>query len=163
MVEAQNNEALLSGKKELKELLKQKRALEIRIQSVQAMVDTHTHTHGQALITLLLSCHYPVNMQPDMRETFNLKEKSQKQSPFPRFQIRNLEEGLLNTKHEYQQHQAPLNKMIVDLEAELREVRSQVERQVEINKNLLYVKMKLEAEINNYHRLIQGMSPDNEG
>lgn len=53
--------------------------------------------------------------------------------------------------------------MIVDLEAELREVRSQVERQVEINKNLLYVKMKLEAEINNYHRLIQGMSPDNEG
>lgn len=71
-------------------------------------------------------------------------------------QIKNLEEGLLNTKYEYQQRQAPLNKMILALEAELREVRSQVERQVEINKNLLCVKMKLEAEINNYQRLIQG-------
>lgn len=52
--------------------------------------------------------------------------------------------------------------MALALEAELREVRSQVERQVEINKNLLCVKMKLEAEINNYQRLIQGLSPDNE-
>lgn len=52
--------------------------------------------------------------------------------------------------------------MILDLEAELKEVRLQVERQVEINKNLLCVKMKLEAEIDNYQRLIQGMSPDNE-
>lgn len=81
---------------------------------------------------------------------------------FP-FQIRNLEECLLNTKCEYQQRQAPLNKVIVELEAELREVRSQVERQVEINKNLLCVKIKLEAEINNYQRLIQGMSPDADG
>lgn len=80
---------------------------------------------------------------------------------FP-FQIRNLEESLLNTKYEYQQHQVPLNNMALALEAELREVRSQVERQVEINKNLLCVKMKLEAEINNYQRLIQGLSPDNE-
>lgn len=82
--------------------------------------------------------------------------------PLSPFQIRNLEESLLNTKCEHQQHQAPLNKLILDLEAELREVRSQVERQVEINKNLLCVKMKLEAEIDNYQRLIQGMSPDNE-
>lgn len=39
-------------------------------------------------------------------------------------------------------------------------MRSQVERQVEINKNLLCVKMKLEAEINNYQQLIQGMASD---
>lgn len=69
--EAQNNEALLSGKKELKELLKQKQTLEIRIQSVQAMVDTHTHR--QTFLASLLSCHYPGNTQPDMRETFNLR------------------------------------------------------------------------------------------
>lgn len=50
----------------------------------------------------------------------------------------------------------------MELEAELREVRSQVERQVEVNKNLLCVKMKLEAEINHYQRLIQGMSPEAE-
>uniref|UniRef100_A0A674P1B1 Keratin, type I cytoskeletal 18-like n=2 Tax=Takifugu rubripes TaxID=31033 RepID=A0A674P1B1_TAKRU len=113
VVEAQNNETLLSGKKDLKELLKQKQTLDIRIQSIQAM-------------------------------------------------IRNLEESLLNAKCEYQQHQAPLNKMLLDLESELRKVRSQVERQVEINKNLLCVKMKLEAEINNYQLLIHGMTADNE-
>ncbi|TWW63971.1 keratin, type I cytoskeletal 18-like isoform X1 [Takifugu flavidus] len=113
VVEAQNNEALLSGKKDLKELLKQKQTLDIRIQSIQAM-------------------------------------------------IRNLEESLLNAKCEYQQHQAPLNKMLLDLESELRKVRSQVERQVETNKNLLCVKMKLEAEINNYQLLIHGMTVDNE-
>lgn len=43
VAEAQNNEALLSGKKDLKELLKQKQTLEIRMQSVQAMVDVDTH------------------------------------------------------------------------------------------------------------------------
>lgn len=44
VAEAQNNEALLSSKKELKELLKQKQTLDIRIQSIQAMVGTHVHT-----------------------------------------------------------------------------------------------------------------------
>uniref|UniRef100_H3CSB4 IF rod domain-containing protein n=1 Tax=Tetraodon nigroviridis TaxID=99883 RepID=H3CSB4_TETNG len=107
VAEAQNNEALLAGKKDMKELLKEKQTLDIRIQSVQAM-------------------------------------------------IKNLEESLLSTKYEYQQRHSPLNKKILGLEAELREVRSQVERQVEINKNLLCVKMKLEAEINNYQRLIHG-------
>lgn len=79
---------------------------------------------------------------------------------FSPFQIRNLEESLLNTKREYQQQQVPLNKILLDLEVELGKVRSQVERQVEINKNLLCVKMKLEAEINNYQQLIQGMASD---
>lgn len=38
MAEAQNNEALVSGKMDLKELLKQKQSLEIRIQSLYSMV-----------------------------------------------------------------------------------------------------------------------------
>lgn len=66
----------------------------------------------------------------------------------------------MSTKMEYSQRQAPLNQVILDLEAELRKVRSQVEHHVETNKNLLCVKMKLEAEINNYQRLIQGMTAD---
>lgn len=37
-MEAQNNEALVSGKMDLKELLKQKQSLEIRIQSLYSMV-----------------------------------------------------------------------------------------------------------------------------
>lgn len=80
----------------------------------------------------------------------------------PSFKIRNLEEALMNTKVEYGQRLGPLNKVILELEAELREVRSQVERHVETNNNLLCVKMKLEAEIDNYQRLIHGMTADTE-
>ncbi|XP_023143753.1 keratin, type I cytoskeletal 18-like isoform X2 [Amphiprion ocellaris] len=111
--EAQNVEALQSGKTELKDQLREKQTLEIQIQS--------------SLST-----------------------------------IRNLEETLRITKAEYGQRLAPLNQVILGLEAELKEVRSQVEQQVETNKNLLCVKMKLEAEINNYQQLIYGMTADND-
>lgn len=78
------------------------------------------------------------------------------------FQIHNLEETLRSTKVEYGQRLTPLNKAILDLEAELKEVRSQVEQHVETNNNLLCVKMKLEAEIGNYQQLIHGMTTDAE-
>lgn len=45
VVEAQNNEALVSGKVELKDLLKQRQSLEIRIQSLHSMVTRSKHTH----------------------------------------------------------------------------------------------------------------------
>lgn len=57
---------------------------------------------------------------------------------------------------------APLNKLILELQEELKEVRSQVAHHVETNHNLLCVKMKLEAEIDNYQRLIQGMTAEPE-
>ncbi len=78
------------------------------------------------------------------------------------FQIRNLEETLRCTKVEYGQRLTPLNKYIMNLEAELKEVRAQVEHHLEINNNLLCVKMKLEAEINNYQQLIQGTTTDSD-
>ncbi|XP_028250883.1 keratin, type I cytoskeletal 18-like isoform X1 [Parambassis ranga] len=109
--EAQNNEALQTGKSELKELLKQKQTLEIKIQS-----------------SLSTIC--------------------------------NLEDNLRLTKMENSQRLGPINQVVRDLEAELKKVRSQVEHQVKINKNLLCVKMKLEAEINNYQELIYGMTSD---
>lgn len=74
--------------------------------------------------------------------------------------IHNLEETLRSTKVENGQRLAPLNQVILKLEVELGEVRAQVERHVENNKNLLCVKMKLEAEINNYQRLMQGLTTD---
>ncbi|TMS11676.1 Keratin, type I cytoskeletal 18 [Larimichthys crocea] len=98
VVEAQNTEVLMSGKSDLKELLKEKRCLEVKIQGLHSM-------------------------------------------------IYNLEETLRGTQVEYGQRLAPLNKLIRDLEKELKAVRSQVEHLVENNKNLLCVKMKLEAEI----------------
>lgn len=78
------------------------------------------------------------------------------------FQINNLEEALRSTKVEYGQRLTPLNQVILDLERELKEVRAQVERLVGNNKDLLCVKMKLESEMDNYHRLMQGITTEPE-
>lgn len=89
----------------------------------------------------------------------------QKDDESPRvssFQIHNLEEALRSTNVEYAQRLSPLNQLILNLQAELKEVRAQVERHVENNKDLLCVKMKLEAEINNYQQLMQDMTADTE-
>jgi len=78
-------------------------------------------------------------------------------------QIRSLEDSLENTKAEYGQQLGPLSQVIVDLEANLKEVKSQVEMQTETNKNLLCVKMKLEQEINSYEGLILGITANADG
>ncbi|KAK5847765.1 hypothetical protein PBY51_016869 [Eleginops maclovinus] len=111
--EAQNNVELQSGKSELRELLKQKQSLEIKI-------------HGEHR------------------------------------KIYHLEECVTMTKVENGQHLAPLNKVLLELQAELKDVRAEVERLVRNNKDLLCVKMKLEAEMDNYQRLIHGITADPE-
>ncbi|CAG5933302.1 unnamed protein product [Menidia menidia] len=111
--EAQNLEAMESGKSELKDLLKEKKTVEMQIQ-------TQLGT------------------------------------------IQSLEDSLRNTKGEFSHQLGPLNRKIVDLEAELRDVRAQVEQHLETNKSLLCVKMKLEQEINSYQKLIHGITADAE-
>ncbi|KAK9523929.1 hypothetical protein VZT92_017810 [Zoarces viviparus] len=76
--------------------------------------------------------------------------------------IHNLEGALESSKVEYGQRLGPLNQVILHLEAELREVRAQVEGHLDNNKNLLCVKMKLEEEMDNYQRLMQSITPDPE-
>lgn len=70
------------------------------------------------------------------------------------FQIRNLEETLKNAKVENDRRLFPVNKMLLNLEAELKRVRSQVEHQAQLNKDLVSIKMKLEAEIKQYQDLM---------
>ncbi|XP_046886909.1 keratin, type I cytoskeletal 18 isoform X2 [Hypomesus transpacificus] len=76
--------------------------------------------------------------------------------------IRSLEETLSDTEGRYNNEISRINKILLQLEADLTKVRSQVERQVEDYQELLHVKMKLEAEIENYRRLILGISDDKE-
>ncbi|XP_047433175.1 keratin, type I cytoskeletal 18-like isoform X1 [Mugil cephalus] len=109
--EAQNTQALQSGKTELKTLLKEKQALEIQIQTTYSMINSLERTADQ-------------------------------------------------TRDEYNMRLMPLCKVLANLENELKDIRSQVEHQVETNKNLLCVKMKLEAEINKYQQLIFGMTAE---
>ncbi|XP_039887264.1 keratin, type I cytoskeletal 18-like isoform X3 [Simochromis diagramma] len=109
--EAQNNEALESGKSELKDLQKQKQTLEIQIQT-----------------------------------------KNNK--------LRTVEQTLRNIKMEYGHRLEPSNKIILGLEQDLRDVREQVELQLDANKNLLSVKMKLEKELEQYQELLSRLFDD---
>ncbi|XP_049608536.1 keratin, type I cytoskeletal 18 isoform X2 [Syngnathus scovelli] len=103
--EARNAEALQSGKLELKDLLKQKQHLEVKVQGAHST-------------------------------------------------IFNLEESLRFTKLENGRRLGPFNRTILDLEQQLRKMRAHVESQLEMNKDLLCVKMKLESEIDNYQQLM---------
>ncbi|KAK2856953.1 hypothetical protein Q5P01_005688 [Channa striata] len=111
VVEAKNTEALQSGQNELKDLMKQKQTLIIKIQTLSST-------------------------------------------------LQNLEDILTNTKMEYGQRMSPINQELLRLEAELKKIRLQVEHQAATNRNLVSVKMKLEAEINNYQQLIHGQVTD---
>ncbi|XP_077457269.1 keratin, type I cytoskeletal 18-like [Stigmatopora argus] len=70
--------------------------------------------------------------------------------------IHNLEETLRVTKLENGQRLVPLNRAILDLEQQLKKVRAHVENQLELNKDLMCVKMRLETEINKYQQLMSG-------
>ncbi|KAJ8004123.1 hypothetical protein DPEC_G00155510 [Dallia pectoralis] len=71
-----------------------------------------------------------------------------------------LEENLKEKNVRYNHDMNHLNKILNQLEAELGKVKRQVEKQVDDYQELLHVKMKLEAEIENYRHLIQGIAPD---
>ncbi|XP_041726765.1 keratin, type I cytoskeletal 18 isoform X2 [Coregonus clupeaformis] len=73
--------------------------------------------------------------------------------------VRSLEESLNDTAGRYNREMTRLNKILLQLEGELGQVRTQVERHVDDYQELLHVKMKLEAEIENYRRLMQGIAP----
>ncbi|XP_061122902.1 keratin, type I cytoskeletal 18-like [Syngnathus typhle] len=103
--EARNAQALQSGKLELKDLLRQKQHLEVKVQGARST-------------------------------------------------IFNLEESLRFTKLDNGRRLGPFNRTILDLEQQLRKIRTHVESQLETNKDLLCVKMKLESEIDNYQQLM---------
>nr|XP_040041777.1 keratin, type I cytoskeletal 18-like isoform X1 [Gasterosteus aculeatus aculeatus] len=102
-----------SAKSELKELLTQKRSVELKIQGIQS-------------------------------------------------KINQLEEALSKTREENNQRLSPLNQVILRLEAELRDVRAQLERHMKNNIHLLGVKMQLEDEMNKYHRLMHDITAEPE-
>ncbi|XP_029612937.1 keratin, type I cytoskeletal 18 isoform X1 [Salmo trutta] len=70
------------------------------------------------------------------------------------------EESLKDTDGRYNREMTRLNKILVQLEGELVQVRTQVERHVDDYQELLHVKMKLEAEIENYRSLMHDIAPD---
>ncbi|XP_054598985.1 keratin, type I cytoskeletal 18 isoform X3 [Nothobranchius furzeri] len=110
---AQTNQACETGKSQLKELQKERKTVEIQIQTSQ---------------TTILS----------------------------------LEGAVRGTKDEYKRRLDPLYRHIIKLEAELMDLRGQVEQQGEKNDRLLNVTMKLEKEINDYKELLYGCTADPE-
>ncbi|XP_041933764.1 keratin, type I cytoskeletal 18 isoform X2 [Alosa sapidissima] len=73
---------------------------------------------------------------------------------------RSLEDTLDDTQNRSAQEMTQYNKIIMQLEDELGQVRAQVERHRLDYQTLLNLKMKLEAEIATYHGLLEGQGPD---
>nr|XP_015214593.1 PREDICTED: keratin, type I cytoskeletal 18-like isoform X1 [Lepisosteus oculatus] len=69
---------------------------------------------------------------------------------------RSLEDTLRDTENSYANDMNRLNQIILQLEAELGQVRADMERQANEYTVLLNMKMQLEAEIDTYHRLLEG-------
>ncbi|XP_037552276.1 keratin, type I cytoskeletal 18 isoform X2 [Nematolebias whitei] len=93
----------------------------------------------------------------------------QKQKKMLEVEIRNqwrtintLEDTLSRTNWESNQRLGPLYRAITKLEANLRDVRVQLENQKELNEELLTVKMKLEKEIETYRKLIGAITAEEE-
>ncbi|XP_024299486.1 keratin, type I cytoskeletal 18-like [Oncorhynchus tshawytscha] len=79
--------------------------------------------------------------------------------PYPS-QVHSHEESLKDMDGRYNREMTRLNKMLLQLEGELVQVRMQVERHVDDYQELLHVKMKLEAEIENYRSRMHDIAPD---
>lgn len=71
-----------------------------------------------------------------------------------------MEQTLRNIKMEYGHRLEPSNKIIHKLQQDLGDVREQVELQLDANKNLLSVKMKLEKELEQYQELLSRLFDD---
>ncbi|XP_048091545.1 keratin, type I cytoskeletal 18-like isoform X2 [Alosa alosa] len=71
--------------------------------------------------------------------------------------ILSLEENLRDTEGRYGHELGRLNRVLQQLESELSQVRAQVERQANDYEALFNVKMKLEAEIESYRKLLHGI------
>lgn len=71
-----------------------------------------------------------------------------------------MEQTLRNIKMEYGHRLEPSNKIILGLEQDLGDVREQVELQLDANKNLLSVKLKLEKELEQYQELLSRLFDD---
>ncbi|MBN3308438.1 K1C18 protein, partial [Amia calva] len=70
--------------------------------------------------------------------------------------IQSLEGTLRDTENSYANDVGKLNQIIQQLEAELGQVRADMERQSNEYRALLNIKMKLESEINTYRQLLEG-------
>uniref|UniRef100_A0AAZ3PRL7 IF rod domain-containing protein n=1 Tax=Oncorhynchus tshawytscha TaxID=74940 RepID=A0AAZ3PRL7_ONCTS len=77
-----------------------------------------------------------------------------------RHTVHSHEESLKDMDGRYNREMTRLNKMLLQLEGELVQVRMQVERHVDDYQELLHVKMKLEAEIENYRSRMHDIAPD---
>lgn len=71
-----------------------------------------------------------------------------------------MEQTLKNIKMEYGHRLEPSNKIIHKLQQDLGDVREQVELQLDANKNLLSVKLKLEKELEQYQELLSRLFDD---
>ncbi|XP_035595743.1 keratin, type I cytoskeletal 18 [Oncorhynchus keta] len=129
-----------------KEALKNQEELkawhETRITEVQSVVSQNTEA--------LQGAHTEINDLRRQLQTLEIELDSQKSLKG------SLEGTLRDTEMRYNMEMESLNKILVGLESELTNLRSNIQQQTQEYEHLLNIKMKLEAEIATYRRLLDG-------
>lgn len=166
----QNTEALKGARTEVNDLRRQIQTLEIELESQKSLVRstqsaptsltsalTTQHSHFSSLtLTVLTQASHPGDCpRPSCRLQL---ERSSNLLSFPvwRWQKASLEGTLRDTEMRYNMEIEALNNVLLGLEAELTQLRNNIQVQTQEYEALLNTKMKLEAEIATYRRLLDG-------
>ncbi|XP_043922034.1 phakinin [Protopterus annectens] len=95
-------------------------------------------------------------LRKELNETGCRMQSLQAETESLRALKRGMENSLYDAKHWHDIELQNLGSVITKLETELSEIRGEVQQQQRDNENLLSTKMKLEKEIEEYHRLLEG-------
>lgn len=176
---SQNTEALKGAQTEVNDLRRQLQTLEIELESQKSLVRstqsahtsfTPTHAYLHSLRCLTQQSHFKSltvtlltqalhSSEPPLWSCRRLLGPAVKcltpsLSLFP--QKASLESTLMDTEIRYNMEIESLNNIILGLEAELTKLRTDIKQQAQDYEALLNTKMKLEAEIATYRRLLDG-------
>lgn len=152
----------------LTELRRTVQSLEIDLDSMRNLVRTFSSFHWEQLF---LPLHFPLllptSLVPGKEQALNKVSKRSESCrvslstlshptlfPMP-LQKASLENSLREVEARYAMQMEQLNGVLLHLESELAQTRAEGQRQTQEYEALLNVKVKLEAEINTYRRLLE--------
>lgn len=135
----QSTEALQGARTEVTDLRRQIQTLEIELESQKSLVSTQ-----------------PAITTEDPSSLSFSSDKSSSLFYLSLWQKASLEGTLRDTEMRYNMEMESLNDIIRGLEAELMQLRNNIQQQTHEYEALLNIKMKLEAEIATYKRLLDG-------
>lgn len=162
-----NTEALKGAQTEVNDLRRQLQTLEIELESQKSLVSS-THCLSKLpeipnsalslqVVDISFTLRWPVAMELSAASLLHRNILTRwLLTPLSFLQKASLEGTLRDTEMRYNMEIESFNSVILGLEAELTQLRGNIQLQTQDYETLLNMKMKLEAEIATYRRLLDG-------